>query len=85
MLSVPGLGKSQGFKRRAFRTDVLLAGHICPWIFLKVLTWRVRGASLFFTDKGSGVGLGNLLVSTLEALAWMWICLFVPPHVSSRT
>ena len=64
---------------------MLLAGNIWAWMFMKVVTWRVRGASPFFPDKGNGVGSGYVLVSTQEAHAGMWICLFVLAHVSSRT
>ena len=40
---------------RACETEVLLAGNVWAWMFM-VVTWRVRGASLFFTDKSNGVG-----------------------------
>ena len=54
---------------RACETVVLLAGHFWAWMFVKVVTWRVRGAWPFFTDKGNGVGSGYVLVNTQEALA----------------
>ena len=54
---------------RACETEVLLAGNIWAWMFVTVVTWRVRGASPFFTDKSNGVGSRYLLVSTQEALA----------------
>ena len=48
---------------------MLLAGHMWAWMFMKVVTWRLRGAWPFLTDKGNGVGSGYVLVSTQEALA----------------